>query len=265
MYSALISSGINAEYMGKGINSEILTMNYEEQVQSPQSPLSPQGFATPEDSNRFSRRVLLFFFLQWIIHFIVVASVYDARGNYNFHRQNWGVDLGAAIIWVAIPLIVGCFRAGRNVPLVLVIAFVFTVVTSWLWTALLSFFNPQVILYIVALLTTISGGLFVAAAISKQNLSVITGLLFTLFASFIVYEAFVIFSSLSFGALVITALLLVVVGVFIVYDIQMILPGPSYALAVNNTVSGSVVLWLDIVLIFVRICEIIGRNMRKGF
>eukprot|EP01017_Pseudomicrothorax_dubius_P026247 TRINITY_DN290_c0_g1_i1.p1 TRINITY_DN290_c0_g1~~TRINITY_DN290_c0_g1_i1.p1 ORF type:complete len:238 (+),score=50.11 TRINITY_DN290_c0_g1_i1:132-845(+) len=229
------------------------------------APFEQALVSTPLQSNLFTRRTLLFFTFQWIYHLIVVVSVRNSIDNYNYHRQYWGIALGGLFLWVAILLLIGCFRVGRNAPLVLVIYGVFTLLTGYLWTALLSFFNPDVVIYVVALLTAISGALFLAAAVSKEIVSVITGILFSLFAAFIVYETFVIFSDLSFGALVLAAVLAALVGVFIVYDIQSILlVGSTYALDASNGIAGSIILWLDLILIVVRGCEIIGRNMRRG-
>ena len=69
-----------------------------------------------------------------------------------------------------------------------------------------------------------------------------------------------IFSENSAGFYAITCLVLLVMGVFLIYDTQLITGRGKYSMSIDDYILAALVLYIDIVTIFVELLSLFGRR-----
>ena len=58
----------------------------------------------------------------------------------------------------------------------------------------------------------------------------------------------------------VSALLVIFYGLFLIYDTQMIAGGRKYELSLDDYIIGALILYMDIIILFLEILKIFGRR-----
>ena len=58
----------------------------------------------------------------------------------------------------------------------------------------------------------------------------------------------------------VSALIIVFYGLFLIYDTQLIAGGRKYELSLDDYVIGALILYVDIIVIFLELLKLFGRN-----
>jgi len=226
---------------------------------------SSQVTHDPVQVNLFTRRVYALATLNSLYNFIICWCYVNNQENWSFHPSNWGLDAGLLTFAIALLVLVGCFgRMVRSSPLIWVIWVLFVLTDGYLTTALLAYFNNELVLYCVTLQLAGIASLYGSVVTTKSWASFGGSALFLLTGIFIVYEIFLIFTDIKLHHLICEGVITLILGLYLNYDVPTILPGNFYRLdPASDSTAGSLVIWLEIALSPVRVCELIGKNMWK--
>lgn len=219
----------------------------------------------PVSTNLFARRVYYAQFIQCVYNLIVAWCLVGCKDNETFHPETWGLDLGLLALWIAVNVCVACFGKGgfRSAPIVWIMWIAHVLLTGYLVSAAMAYFGDEYVFYIVAIHLAVMTSMYAASVTSKGWVSFGGSALFNLAGIFIMYEIFLIFTSISLTYLIIVGVCGVILGLYLNYVVQTTLLGFFYGLnPEKHEVAGSIIIWTEVILSPVRVCEIIGRNMR---
>eukprot|EP01017_Pseudomicrothorax_dubius_P001092 TRINITY_DN0_c347_g1_i1.p1 TRINITY_DN0_c347_g1~~TRINITY_DN0_c347_g1_i1.p1 ORF type:complete len:233 (-),score=57.79 TRINITY_DN0_c347_g1_i1:139-837(-) len=214
---------------------------------------------------RFIRGVFLFHSITWVLSFILAKITVATPSIQQWQKDNWGVALVILIFWIGSLIATACGgRALRNGPINFLVYGLFTIFTIFLASAAVSFFNTIITYYIIGAITGAVVGNAIYAFSTKTPLSIAGAALYILAGVSIFYQIFIIFYNVSLTCLALIGIVILLLGFFMLYDVTEVIAGAAYGFEGHQSVSGSIVLWLDYILILVRICEAFTRAMRKS-
>eukprot|EP01017_Pseudomicrothorax_dubius_P047255 TRINITY_DN845_c0_g1_i1.p1 TRINITY_DN845_c0_g1~~TRINITY_DN845_c0_g1_i1.p1 ORF type:complete len:239 (-),score=46.35 TRINITY_DN845_c0_g1_i1:149-865(-) len=210
------------------------------------------------------RGTLLFHSIDWVIAFIASRLTLSTISIQTWHSSNWGVAVAVALIWAGIILAVGCGgRAFRVAPLHWLAYALFTFLTLYLASAATVFFNGVYLYYVIAAFAGITVANTIYAFTTRQKLSLAGAALFILAGVSVFYIIFIIFYDIALRYLIIVGIIILLLGFFQLYDATEIIAGTAYGLEGGQSVAGAILLWLDYILIPVRLLEAFTRGLRN--
>ncbi|EAR86393.1 inhibitor of apoptosis-promoting Bax1 protein (macronuclear) [Tetrahymena thermophila SB210] len=105
--------------------------------------------------------------------------------------------------------------------------------------------------------------LTVYAFTTKQDFSFCGGLLFVMLSSFILSSILLVFYNNYVLEIVACSITAIIYGIYIVYDTQIVVGGKYFELSIDDYILGALMLYIDIIRLFLRILEIIIRSKGK--
>lgn len=148
----------------------------------------------------------------------------------------------------------------RKYPRNYVILSIFTLCESFLVGFICSFYDEMIVLTALGLTALIVCSLSLYAIFTKSDFTSCGAFLcmfaFSMIGMGIVY-AFYPSDSL---ALIKCWLGVLLAGLYIIYDTQLIMGDKSYGLQIDDYILGAFMLYVDIIYMFLKILELLGRN-----
>ena len=148
----------------------------------------------------------------------------------------------------------------RKVPTNFILLSIFTLAFSYIVTMTTAEFPPQTIMIAALLTCGIVVALTVYACTTKTDFTICGGLLFVLGFVLIIASLMAIFIRSRIFEIVISALSVVLFSIYLVYDTQLILGKGELKLQIDDYIFAALNLYLDIVIIFLEILKLLGRN-----
>ena len=214
-----------------------------------------------EDRNGFIKKVYGILTAQLIVTAEVCLIPYYSQEALNFMRETpslMGLCVVAAII---IELALICNRTlARTVPINYYLLGAFTLCESYMVSFICTQYDPTIVLISAMITAGTVGGLTYYAWTTKEDYTVLRGMFSVLIAA--------ILSTLLIGLLMprnvaivgICIIPALIFGLYIVIDTQMIIGGKRYELSSEDYVLGALILYLDIITLFIKILEILGKK-----
>lgn len=139
--------------------------------------------------------------------------------------------------------------------------FSFTLCESYLVGWIAAFYDPVTVILAAALTASITFVLTVYACTTKTDFTIYGGILWILgWALFAFGILFFAFSGPNFttGLIIYSILGVCLYGVYLIYDTQLIMGGKKYQLDIDDYVIGALMLYIDIIMLFIKLLRIIG-------
>jgi len=212
----------------------------------------------------FIRKVfaILTFQLLYTVGFAALSMFVDKLGSFMVTNL-WLLYLSAAIS-IVVMLIVACFtRVARKVPLNYFMLGLFTVATAY-WVGVICAVYEQSgsgIYVLIALVLTagMTLGLTLFACFTKRDITTKGWSLFVVSLGLFMFLWLAIFFHSSWLYTVLASLIVILFGVYLVYDVQLIMGNKTVKLSEDDYIIGALVLYTDIITIFLYLLSLIGN------
>lgn len=200
---------------------------------------------------------------------LIVALVWT---SFSLHFWN---KLGAPIVrWWVFGMIAGIISGvlilatyfvgvARRFPINWAIYFLFTLAFAHFWSYLCCLDTSRFLYFALWLLTAIAVGFALYAISATYYMQATESVLVVLGAGMIVLLAFLAFTDMDFFLLILVFIPVVIFGVYLALDLRTMLKHNMYETHEEDAVSGAVRVWIESVLVFCRLAELIGSAFYK--
>ncbi|CAD8117254.1 unnamed protein product [Paramecium sonneborni] len=211
----------------------------------------------------YARNLYSKLFLQLVIVCIYAWIVHSLPNLDSFlEKQMW-------IFWLSLGLCIGIatltfiYRNSlKTAPINWIVFFLFTLSLASMCGCLLAFGNSQVGLMIFVNFATLIFFLFLYSSTVKRKITYSGAVLFVSAGILIVFEMFTIFSQISLVWIMIISLSSFLFAFLLLYDTYSNLNADvTYDIQTADDVSGSVTVYWDIILLFLKMAELIKDNL----
>ena len=148
----------------------------------------------------------------------------------------------------------------QKVPINYIILFIFTFSYSW-WIALYTInFSPSIVLISIFLTLVTVVTLTIYAQMTKNDFSVIGGILINSFVLLLSCSLVLIFVDISLFNVIMVFFGLIIFSLYLLFDVQLIIGKGQIKYGEDDYIFAALNLYIDIIGIFVRILELVGNN-----
>ena len=154
----------------------------------------------------------------------------------------------------------GCYRKiARTVPLNYILLAIFTISESYLVSCITMGYEPKMVATAAVMTAAVTLSLTAYAFSDKSKDFTIMGGMWFMFFGIIIAAAFVNFFVRSpILQIILSCCFAVIFGVYIIYDTQLIVGKKELALEIDDYIFGAMMLYLDIINLFLELLRIIG-------
>jgi len=227
--------------------------------------------ATKYFSEKNTNQIIFFrkvFGLLTLQLFAALLFVYGGTSCPQFQQQllsNWQAALAEFAILVLLIISVFASRnAFRKSPYDVITYTIFTQALIYCLSYVAALSGNQITLMIVTLATLLTFALLIYALTAKKELSYLGGTIYVFGSSLFGYEMFLIASDLAIPTMVYVVLLNVIFGFYLIYDTQFVIVAEDKKEASENAFVGAVAVYMDMILIFIRLIEKLGGLFKKN-
>ena len=170
------------------------------------------------------------------------------------------------LVWVTMifGLIVECTiicgrKLARTVPTNYILLFTFTLCESYLVMYLCSFYSPQIVAIAASFTLAVTVSLTLYAFFTKHDFTYCYAALFLFFTvTFVSSLLMFILPQNRFVIVLYSGLGAIIYGFYLVMDTQMLIGGGRYELSPEDYVIAALIIYLDIIVLFLHILRAIG-------
>jgi len=147
----------------------------------------------------------------------------------------------------------------RTVPKNYALLTVFTVCQAYSVATLCQFSDPEIVFMALVGTVGIVMGLTVYAMTTKRDFTMMGASLFLLMSGMLVLSIFNWFFRVPFIMTLLTAGGCVLEGFYLVYDVQLICGGKRGEFSIDDYISASMNLYIDIIRIFIKLLDLLNK------
>ncbi len=175
----------------------------------------------------------------------------------------WVAGMVAGIVAGLLILATFFVSAVRRFPINWAIYFLFTLAFAHFWAFLCCLDNSRLLYFALWLLTAISVGFALYAVSATYYMQTTESALVVLCSSLPVMLAFLAFTEMDFFLLILVYICVVIFGVYLALDLRTMLKHNLYDTNEEDAVAGAVRIWIESVLVFCRLGELVGSMFYK--
>ena len=219
------------------------------------------GIEGDRDRQRFIIKVYSLIFIMLGVTSLWCGLVYSSDGLKKFVFGNLWLFYLSCVIIIAQTCGLFCFwRKLRAFPLNYIMLVVWTVTHSYLIGAVMTQYEPPVVIAAALCTTVMFLGLTVYACFSKGEMGYLIGFAISLCLMILmtILISFIIRVKILYQ--IICALIIALLSIYIIWDTKMIVGGrhKRYQLDLDDFAIGAMILYSDIVTIFLYILQLFG-------
>jgi FtsH-binding integral membrane protein len=174
------------------------------------------------------------------------------------HAHIWTVIV-AILVNLCMIYALGCYHSlARKMPINFILLAIFTVTEAYMISFISSVYSPQTVFIAAALTAGVVVALTVYACWTKTDFTIYGGLLFICLFVFVIVSMLAMFFQSRWITLVISSIGVILFGIYLIYDTQLVMGGKRVQLGIDDYIIGSIMLYLDIMNIFVYLLAIVG-------
>ena len=170
--------------------------------------------------------------------------------------------LGLLIISVIIEFaIICCESVARKTPTNYICLFIFTACQAFVFAFICSMYPLDIVLAAAGLTAAMTIALTIYACTTDTDYTVCGGLFWILgvaLLGLIIISWFLTF--VKWWHPFLSCLLIIFYGLFLIYDTQLIAGGGKWKLSYDDYVVGALLLYVDIMMLFLEILKLLGRR-----
>lgn len=211
----------------------------------------------------FIRRVFAVLMLQLAttVGFICLF-LFEERVKF-YVQHSWGMYISAYVLFFVLYFVLVCCEGvRRSSPANIILLTAFTLSLSYLVGVISSFHQTNIVLIMMGVTTLVCASVMIFACQTKYDFTTWGGVLFCAAVAIFFLSIFTplwLALSTTVGKVLIGGLLALVFVAFLAYDVQLVMGGKKYELGPEEYILASLILYIDIVYIFLLLLAIFGR------
>lgn len=210
----------------------------------------------------FVRKVYALLFIQLGITtiFVTIGVVSEEYRDFVEDHQ-WLYIVTIAISGVICIMLFCFYKWFQAVPLNYILLFVFVICESYSVSVITCYYKPSSVLICASITLAMSFTLSLYACFTKNDFTKwYSGLFWALLGALVASIFFIIFYSNRIILIVVTFFIVVVVSLYLIADTQAIMGGNRYAISLDDYVLAVMLLFTDIITIFVNLLSLFGES-----
>ena len=225
-----------------------------------------------DDRKGFIIKVYSILTAQLVMTFGSVAIVsFNDEARYNLQDPENTAALAMVIVACIVALVIECMllcckKNARTVPINYILLFVFTACWTWIITWTCAQYDKTTVLSAALYTAVITVTLSLYACFTKADFTKLCGR-WTIFALIIIITVQLMLSVISMLIFDYTetwvplaaGFCVILYGLFLIIDTQLIIGGKRHELTIDDYVVGALILYIDIIMIFLELLKIFGR------
>ena len=155
-----------------------------------------------------------------------------------------------------------CKNVARKVPINYILLTVFTLCQAFFFAWVASQYTVESTLVAGGMTIAMTIAITVYAMRTKSDFTVCGSLFFVLSVGMIMFVTLGIFmgSSLGYWHRFISVIFVIIYGLYLIFDVQLIAGGRSHEISLDDYVIGALLLYVDIMMIFLELLKIFGSR-----
>lgn len=190
----------------------------------------------------------------------VISMVSDSFARFQF--ENYGLMIATCVLSFVIMIAIVCFKSvARTVPTNYICLIIFTLCEAYMISFICaSVGEPKIVVIAAAMTLGMTLSLTVYACVTKKDFTYLGGTLFILATALIMFGIFMgIFHAWNKPLYVMyCAFGVILYGYYLIYDTQLIMGGKRHELELDDYVIGAIIIYLDVIIIFLKLLEILS-------
>lgn len=167
------------------------------------------------------------------------------------------------VINIVTMIAVFCFRnLARAVPTNYILLSLFTLSEAWLVATVCAAYQQAGLGKLVLMAAFMTCGMTIAltlyACTTKTDFTMHGGALFIFSCVITLFIIFELFTSSPLFHVIVSLAVVVLYGFYLLYDTQLIIGGKTYELSIDDYIIGAIIIYVDIIILFLRILEILA-------
>lgn len=175
----------------------------------------------------------------------------------------WEFGLTAGILSGLLILATFLVTEVKRFPINWAIYGLFTLAFAHLWAFLCCLDESRCLYFALWILTALSLGFALYSIAATYYMQTTESALIVLGSSLPVLLAFLAFTDMSFFFLILVYVPVVIFGIYLALDLRMMLKNNMYDAKDDDAVTGAVRIWIESILVFCRLGELIGSMFYK--
>jgi FtsH-binding integral membrane protein len=226
------------------------------------SKLSEPRMITPHnDRKKFISKVYALLTVQLLVTAIFVSIVLAVEPLRKGVKENYWIVILAWLLTIFFLLAIFFGRKfARVYPRNYIASFTFTLLQSYIVAFFCAKYDPITVVIAACLTFAVTIALTVYACKTKKDFTSMGGVLTVLIMASVCFAFLMIFFMSIWGNILVCVLISILYGVFIIYDTQLIAGGRYSELTYDDYVIGSLILYIDIVGLFIYFLSFIGKR-----
>ena len=216
-------------------------------------------FDDPQDRLGFIRKVYLILTTQLLFTgFMCIIPMVNENAQ-NWMMKNYWLLIVCCIGSIVLNCVLICIRSvARSVPINYILLFAFTFCQGYMVASICAMTSPQIVLAAAFMTAAITISLTIYAWTTKTDFTVLGGMFFILGAALFMLGIFCLFVKYNALHMVYCSIAVVLFGLYLVFDTQLIVGGKRHKLDIDEYIVGALILYADIIMIFVYLIRILG-------
>jgi len=165
-------------------------------------------------------------------------------------------------MWVAniVTMIsVFCFKSNaRQVPTNYILCGIFTFTEAYMVSTICTVYDPQLVMMAALMTAAMTLALTLYACTTKTDVTYFGGSLFIAGCAIFLMITFSWFFQNTFFEVVVCVCAIVVYGFYLIYDTQLIVGGFSHELGIDDYVIGAIIIYIDVIVLFLRMLRLLA-------
>ncbi|KAL4498014.1 hypothetical protein ABPG72_014871 [Tetrahymena utriculariae] len=243
---------------------DLLGNNYQSQDNQSQK-LYQEGNLLKNVRLGFVRKVFSILSVQLSFTALMIFMSQQNRSFRLFQIHNDWLNTLSLVLTIAISVGMYCVPAlTKKLPINYIALGLFTLCEGYTLSALTLKFSKLIVLQAGFLTAGATILLFLYACTTKKDITIMNSLFFLLISSISLVSLInFFFFKIELLAMLIQFATVLIYSLYLIYDIQLIMGNKTLQLDIDNYILGSLMIYVDIVQIFLKILQILGKQEEK--
>ena len=191
----------------------------------------------------------------------IVAAVQGGIDYVRFYNRHIELIVIALVVYMVCLYSLGCYKnIARSVPTNYIMLGLFTGAMTYMVSGVVGLYEPYVVMAAGILTAAMTVGLMLYAVFTKEDFTICGGALWILILVGLTASILSIFIRSRVLQIMVSAFLIVLLSFYIIFDMQLIMGNQEQALSIDDYVFGAMMLYIDIMRLFLEILRIFGRK-----
>lgn len=208
----------------------------------------------------FIRKVYAILFVQLLVSIAIVAVFVIVEPVGHFVRKTQGLFWLAWIVTIVLMITIACCeQPRRSYPCNFILLALFTLAESYLMGVISAFYKINEVLLAMGIVAVVSLAITIFAFQTKIDFTMMGGCLFVAVIVLLCFGILTIFFHSKIVRLIYACLGALIFGLYLIFDTQIMMGGgKQYALSPEDYVFAALNLYVDIIMLYMHILQIIG-------